>query len=265
MKREWKETKTIYYSDELNDDFEQTNLKRVDVPENYKYLRKNPIYNFFSNILYYVVAIPILAIGMKIKGIKVVNKKNLKSVKDVGAFFYGNHVSYTDVTKYQTLVAPYRRMNILGFSDTLTIPFVKHIARSLGYLPVPNAGDMKNLVNLTSAIEYYVKTKRQNILIYPEAHIWPYYTKIRNFPSTSFYYPASCQAPVIPTVTVWKKSKAFKKPRQTIIIGKPIFPRESFGLNQNKQYLYEECLKAMQEISNSVEQFEYIKYIKKDS
>ena len=38
-KKDWEKTKTIYWSDELNDDFDERGLDIPPVPENYKYTR----------------------------------------------------------------------------------------------------------------------------------------------------------------------------------------------------------------------------------
>ena len=264
MGKEWKKTKTIYWSDELNDDFDEVGLTRPPVPEGYKYKRKNVSYNFFGAILYHIIAKPILAIYCLFKGIKVKNKKNLKVLKGQGAYIYSNHTAITDVFKFQSYVFFFgRRVNILGYSDTLSMPIVKSIARMLGYLPVPLKGDMKNLLSLSDACNFYIN-KKQFVLIYPEAHIWPYYTKVRNFLSNSFTYPARYMSPVVPVITIWRKPRIGRKPKQTIVFGTPIFPKQEFNANQNKDYLYNECLKQMKDIASSYPQFEYIKYIKKD-
>ena len=264
MGKEWKKTKTIYWSDELNDDFDEVGLKRPPVPEGYKYKRKNVLIIFFGAILYHLIAKPILAIYCFFKGIRVKNKKNLKALKGQGAYIYSNHTAITDVFKFQCFVFFFgRRVNILGYSDSLSMPVVRTIVKMLGYLPVPLKGDMKNLLALSEACDYYVK-KKQHILIYPEAHIWPYYTKIRNFQSGSFNYPARFMSPVVPAVTIWRKPKIGKKPKQTIVFGTPIFPKEELNATQNKDYMHAECLRQMKEISESYPQFEYIKYIKKD-
>ena len=67
-------------------------------------------------------------------------------------------------------------------------------------LPIPD--DIDNLKRLKDAIRTLVN-KNEVILIYPEAHIWPYYTKIRNFKDVSFTYPAEFNKPVVPAVTVF--------------------------------------------------------------
>ena len=260
--KEWKKTKTIYWKDELHDDFDEVGLSRPSVPEGYKYKRTNPIINFFSAILYHGIAKPILGIYCVFKGIRFKGKKNLKVLKGQGAYLYCNHTAITDVFKFQCQCFFFgRRVNILGYPDTLTMPVVRNLARALGYLPVPLKGDLKNMIALTEACDFYVK-KKQYILIYPEAHIWPYYTKIRNFVSGSFNYPANSNAPVVPIVTTWRKPKIGKKPKQVVLIGQPIFPKEELSVADNKNYLHEKCLAAMKQMSESVEQYEYIKYIK---
>ena len=56
--KEWKKTKTIYWSDELNDDFDETLSERPPVPENYRYLRRCKV---LSWIVYYLIAKPFLS------------------------------------------------------------------------------------------------------------------------------------------------------------------------------------------------------------
>ena len=260
--KDWKKTKTIYWKDELNDDFDEVGLSRPPVPKGYNYKRTNPINIFFSAILYHVVAKPIIGVYCVCKGIRFVGKKNLKILNGSGAFIYSNHTAITDVFKFQSQCFFFgRRVNILGYSDTLSMPIVRNIARALGYLPVPLKGDLENMLALNEACEYYYK-KNQYILIYPEAHIWPYYTKIRNFHAGSFIYPASANAPVVPVVTTWRKPKIGKKPKQVVYIGRPIFPKEELSVQDNKNYLRDKCYEEMVRITSSVEQFEYLKYIK---
>ena len=263
-KKDWKKTKVIYWKDELHDDFDEVGLSRPPVPENYKYKRTNPINNFFSGILYHGIAKPVLGLYCLFKGIKVVNKKELKKLKGKGAYFYSNHVAISDVFKFQAYVGfNMKRVNIIGYSDSLSMPIVRNLVRALGYLPLPLKGDAKNMLAMTESLDFYTK-KGQFVLIYPEAHIWPYYTKVRNFTSGSFIYPAKYMTPVVPAVTIWRKPKIGKKPKQTIVIGEIIFPKEGKSMIENKEYLHKKCLEEMQRISNSYDQYEYIKYIKEE-
>lgn len=259
---EWKKTRTIYWKDERNDDFDEVGLKRPPVPENYPYIRKNPFGIFFGGILYHLIAKPIFWIYCTCKGIRFKNKHNLKQLHGGGAFLYSNHTAITDVFKFQAKAFFFgRKVNILGFSDTLSMKFVRGIARALGYLPVPLKGDLNNLVALSECCNYLITKKKQFVLIYPEAHIWPYYTKIRNFPDGSFNYPARYNLPVVPVVTTWRKPLVGKKPKQTVIFGEPIFPDPNLGLTESKNQLHDECYRRMKEISESVNQYKYINYV----
>ena len=256
--------RVCYYHDELRDDFNELGLSRPPVPEGYKYKRTNWFNNFMSGILYYVIAKPIIGLYCVCHGIRVKGRRNLKAIRNKGAFIYSNHVAISDVFKFQAQVFFFgRRVNILGYSDSLSMPLVRNVTRALGYLPLPLKGDIKNMLALSEAMEFY-HSKKQHILIYPEAHIWPYYTHVRPFRDGSFSYPAKCNAPVLPVVTTWRKPLIGKKPKQTLYILEPIFPIEGMGVTENKNYLHEKTLKAMQEKADSVEQYEYIKYIKVD-
>ena len=227
------------------------------MPENYCYLRKT---RFVSWIAYYLFAKPILGTYCFFHGIKLVNRKVLKKLKNTGYFLYANHVALTDAYKFAAYAIPRRRVNIIGYSDTLSMKGVGGIAKAVGYLPIPD--DINNLKKMRDAIETLIN-KKEIILIYPEAHIWPYYTKIRNFKSVSFTYPAEMNKPVLPAVTIWR-GKPNKKPKQTIVFGEPIYPDPDLSLIENKEYLHEQCLLQMKEISSRYPQVEYIKYIKKD-
>ena len=151
-------------------------------------------------------------------------------------------------------------MNIIGYSDILSVKGVGGLVKSLGYLPIPD--DIDNLKKLKEAI-FKLVNKKEIILIYPEAHIWPYYTKIRNFKDVSFIYPAESNKPILPAVTIWR-GKEGKKPKQTIVFCKPIYPDPSLTPLENKKMLHDQCLLEMIDASNRYKQVEYIKYIKKE-
>ena len=251
----WKQTKEIHWKDELNDDFDQVGLKRPEVPHNYRYLRKLHVLSWMA---YYFLAKPILGIYCFFHGIRVKNKKNLKPLKKTGYFLYSNHVAIADVFKFSSYAINSKRVNIIGYSDALSLKAIRPLIRALGYLPIPD--DIDNLKKLKVAIETLVN-KKEVILIYPEAHIWPYYTKIRNFKDVSFSYPAEMKKPIVPAVTIFR-GKPNKKPKQTIVFGKPIYPNEELTPLENKKYLREQCYLQMKEISEKYPQVEYIKYIK---
>ena len=256
-KKDWQKTRTIYWKDELNDDFDEVGLERPEVPANYRYLRRTKV---LCNIAYYLLGKPIMGLFCLLHGIRVVNKQHLKPLAKTGYFIYANHVATSDVFKFQTLAVGKKRVNIIGYSDALTLKGLGPLLKAFGYLPIPN--DIENLKKLKDAVKHLVD-HHEAVLIYPEAHIWPYYTKIRNFKNVSFFYPAEFDKPIIPAVTIWR-GKPNKKPKQTIVFGQPIYPDKELTPLENRDYLHEQCLLQMKEIAAKYPQVEYIKYIKKE-
>ena len=257
-KKDWEKTKTIYWSDELNDDFDERGLDRPPVPENYKYTRR---YKVLGWMAYYLFAKPFMGLYCFFHGVRVKNRFHLKELKKTGYFIYANHVAVADCFKFPAYCIPVKRVNVIGYSDTLSMKGVRCLARAIGYIPIPD--DINNMKKMKDAIERLVTRKKEIVLIFPEAHIWPYYTKIRNFKAVSFTYPAEFNKPVVPAVTIWR-GKPGKKPKQTVVFGKPIYPDPELNVMENKAYLHEQCLLQMKEIASKYPQVEYIKYIKKD-
>lgn len=262
-KKKYPQGHTFYYSDPLNDDFEENTLKRIDLPKNFKYIHKNVFFKIGSFLLYYGLCKPILGSILLFSGVKVVGKKKLKPLKKSGAFIYSNHTSFFDVFDKQCLVFGFKRGDILGYTDSLTLPYlVKKICLGAGYVPLPTSiGDFKKF-------DEYLKTmivkKKRWLIIYPEAHIWPYYTGIREFPSTSFKYPAKFNLPVIPIATCYRKVKYSKKPKETMFVLDPIFPKEELNERENKKYLYDECLKAFKKCLLENSKYSYYNFVYKE-
>ena len=118
---------------------------------------------------------------------------------------------------------------------------------------------MENFIN---AIKNKID-KNNVITIYPEAHIWPYYTKIRPFSNVSFKYPVEYNTPVFCLTNTYVKSKNSKKPKIITYIDGPFFKDGSLNKKMQKQKLRDtvyECMLKRSKNSN----FEYIKYIKNE-
>ena len=76
-----KSNKINYYKDELNDEFSGANITPRVIDENYKYIHKNPLWNFASFLLQNVLSMPIKIIYGKTKfRIKYIGKEKIKSI-----------------------------------------------------------------------------------------------------------------------------------------------------------------------------------------
>lgn len=100
-------------------------------------------------------------------------------------------------------------------------------------------------------------------MIYPEAHIWPYYTGIRNFKDSSFRYPAQLEVPVFCFTNTYQKRKWRATPRIVTYVDGPFYPDKGLSLREQKQQLHEKVIATMKErCKNS--NVELIQYVRKE-
>ena len=255
-----KKDKALYYSDLLNDDFSKVEFEGSKLPDDYKYITKNPFRKAFDWVLFHVFAkifgrIYVFIIWNQ----KIVNKKALKPYKKSGYFLYGNHTRMGGDAFTPGLISAPVKPFIITNNDSASNIFVEFFTKSLGALPLPSS--IKGFKSFHQAIKEKVDNGKP-ICIYPEAHIWPYYTKIRPFKDASFHYPAELNKPVFTFTTTYQKRKYRKTPKATIYIDGPFFPDMSKRLKENQRELRDKCYNAMVERSKN-SNYEYIKYIYK--
>lgn len=258
--------KIIYYSDECNDDFFEINkkyLKNVNIDEKYVYLSKSIVFKIFSFVFIYIVAVPLLLIA-NVFFFKTTakNRKKIKQLKKKGFFVYANHTNYTDAWLTPISVARFRKTYVIAEKTAVRIPFIRYLTKAGGVLPVadtPNA-----LRNLLQAIEVIIK-KKKIVTIFPEAHIWPFYTGVRPFPITSFRFPAITGAPAVPVAVCYKKRwflGNLRKPRQIVFIGEPIYPQSELSVRENATNLRNECFNFIKTTVKRESNYSYIEYKK---
>ena len=268
MKRN-KNNRVLYYKNELNDDFGNIELEQKDVPSDYKYIRSKAFDILFSSWFYWLILKVFLSLYTIFRGYKIIGRENVKEYYKVckennsAGFIYSNHTSNEDAFDRQVRIIGKRRVNVLANSNILSQKFLSFICKAGGYIPLGTS--LKSQKEMLDCFKYYLYNKKQDILIYPEAHIWPYYTKIRPLRAAAFHYPAKFNVPILPVVTIYlPRKRKNSKPRKALVIGKPIVPKKDLSVSENKVYLRNETQKAMDTIASSYNQVEYIKYIKKE-
>lgn len=254
--------KVIYYTDELNEEFSKAKIVPRKIDENYKYIHKNPLWNINSFILQNVISMPIKYLYANIKfRIKYIGKEKLKPYKKEGYFIYANHTQAFADTFIPSLANYPKRNYFIVNPENVSMKFLKVIVEMLGAIPIPsNKKAMKNFLN---AIEVRIK-KNSSITIYPEAHIWPYYTKIRPFKAVSFKYPVQLEKPTFCiTNTYIKDEKRKNKVKIVSYIDGPFFSNTNLTKKEQQQDLRDqvyECMVTRSKNSN----IEYIKYVKEE-
>ena len=234
-------TKIVYYKNELEDDFaKQTELNDIKIDGKYKYIHKNPFWNIASFIVYRIIATPIAFFYSKIKfGIKVRNKHVLKKV-NTGYFVYGNHTQEVLDPFLPTLIHFPKKAHIIAHPNNVAMKFLGTYNKMMGALPVP--GNIESTKNFLAAIRKFVH-KKQVIVIYPEAHVWPYCTKIRNFKSVSFKYPVELGMPVFAETTTYQKRDG--KVKIVVYVDGPFYPNKTLTKKEAQEELKDAVYEAM--------------------
>ena len=140
------------------------------------------------------------------------------------------------------------------------MPVLGRITPYLGALPLPS--NLKAMRNFKEAI--HTRIRQGNVMvIYPEAHIWPYYTGIRDFHATSMKYPVELDTPSFAMTTTSRKRRFGNKPRTVTYLDGPFYPDQNLPPRARTQALRDQIYDAMVRRSQEND-CEYIRYRKKE-
>ena len=259
------ELKVRYYENELEDDFAENNgnIEKVKIDKKYKYLHKNIFWKIGSFIIYRLVFLVPATIYSKIKfGLKIEGKRIIRAYRKQnknGFFLYQNHTQEILDTFLPTLVSFPTKAFIIANSDNVSIKGLKTANKMMGALPLPE--DKESTKNFLEAINYHLE-KGKAISIYPEAHVWPYYTKIRNFKSAAFKYPVKQNVAAFAVTTTYQKNKKGKA-KVVLYIDGPFMPEIDLPLKQAQEKLRDTIYNKMVERSK-LSNIEVVKYEKKE-
>ena len=258
------ENKIIYYEDELNDEFSGAKIIPRKIDENYKY-EHNFLWNFCSFLTQNVLSMPIKYFHSKIKfKLKFVGKEKFKQYKKQGYFIYVNHTQPFEDTFIPSLAVYSKRNFLIVNPANVSMKGLHTLVEMLGALPIP---DNKTAINnFLEAIKKRIK-KRCSITIYPEAHIWPYYTKIRNFKDVSFKYPIELGTPAFCITNTYQKYKENKVQIVSYVDGPFFADKEENGVVLNKKQMQKNLRnkiynKMVERSRNS--NIKIVRYIRKD-
>ena len=255
-------SKTVYYTDELNDEFSGIPAKHFYIPKDYVYVHKNLFYRFVTFLVYRLIMTPLAFLHNKFSlHQKFANRKVLRECRKEGYFIYGNHTQQLGGGYTPNLLCYPKKVYIVVSPDNLAVKGLKTILEMSGALPLPST--IESMGDLLEAVEKRI-VQHHVICIYPEAHIWPYCTTIRPFKSVAFKYPARLGAPVYAFTDTYKKRKFGKAPRIVTFVDGPFYPDASLSLNDQAQKLRDQVYDAMVNRAEKESTYSIIDYVKKE-
>lgn len=246
----------VQYYREFTDDVVSTKNPDYQIPEDYVWVRESRIFRFLSALCYGAVWITGLiyckaALHMRIKGRKV-----LAEYRGTGFFLYANHTQPFGDVVMPAYVSGRKRIYTIVSPENMGIPVIGTMLPALGALPVPEGISQMKL--FIKAVDKRV-AEGNGIVIYPEAHVWPYYTRIRKFPDTSFHFPVENRVPSFAMTVTYQKRKVGKRPKTTIYVDGPFWPADACPKREQRRRLADEIRTVMEQ--RSLEStYEYIVY-----
>ena len=258
----------VYYRDELNDDFAGNDISAVKVGSDFPFYPKGLLWRIGEFIAYYLIAIPAVALIWLVSGFTIHGRRKIRALRkklraegDKGFFLYANHTHWLDAfcgplvcfpTKSQVLVSP----------DTVSIKGIRTFVQMLGAIPVPTEREAVPL--FIDAIERRIDEGRA-VMIFPEAHIWPYCAFVRDFKAGSFRYPVKQGVPAVAVCVTYTRRKLLrfiKTPHRHVYISDPFFPDPSLSAPEAKQKLRDEVYEWLKKTAEEHSDYEYVRYVK---
>lgn len=246
----------VYHS--YTDDFVVSRNQECTVPADYIWVHENAFYRFCSSLLYGFAKVIGYICCRLVFRLEIVNREILEPYMDKGFFLYGNHTQpQGDVVMPALAVRPKRIYTVISPAN-FGIPVIGKLLPMLGAIPVP--GNPSQMRKHMDTVKQRVK-EGSCVVIFPEAHVWPYCTFIRPFPDTAFFYPAESGAPAFSMTTVYRRRRHGSRPAVSLYIDGPFLPDMTIGRKERQQKLCSEVMASM--VSNSsLSDYEYISYIK---
>ena len=255
-----RDRKVVYYRDPLTDDFAGTHIETGVIDETYPY-KHGWFWNACSAALY-AFAVPIVwFLHRVIGGVRFVDRGKRKQVKGP-CFLYGNHTAMFDAYT-PALLSFSRRADVLAGADAFSIRGIRTIVQMLGGLAIPNRrSGMKHFMDAVR----YEYARGRDIAIFPEAHIWPYYTGVRPFTATSFSYPVKLGAPVFAYFVAYSEPKGleklFRKARTRVYLSDPIYPDPKLSHKDAQKDLRDRVYAFMEETAKAHSTYAVIEYVR---
>lgn len=248
-----------YYYKNFDEDLVKNSQQDYKLPDNYVWINNNKLCKIFSSIMYWILWIFGYLYCKLLLRVSVKNKKILKKYKNKGYFLFGNHTQVFGDIFMPAIVCSPKRVYYVVNTANLGIPGIGKFLPVLGAIPIPSKiSQMKSF--------YTTVTKRTEekrcVVIYPEAHVWPYYCKIRKFQENIFKFPINMDVASFCITTTYQKRKIGNKPKITLYIDGPFFADNSLSKDEKARSLHNHIYECMKERSKE-SSYEYIKYIKR--
>ncbi len=232
----------------------------ITVPPDYKFIRTDLWYRFYSSVAYIFFAI-VLGVGFFniVCRHRITGKKNLKPLKKKGFITVANHCHIFDTVLTGLALKP-RSAWYASVQRNFEAPYYRKMFRMLKGFPIPDG-----LFGIKQIIKPVSKAVNDGKIVhfFPEAELWHLYQGIDYFQRGAFYIAHYANCPVVPMVHLFKPRTFFGKQLSknilTIktVIGEPIYPSNPVteGNSVDLKSVQEMTMKAKEWMKQEMEKY----------
>lgn len=223
------------------------NAEEISYYEEDGFLRYSFSINEFLNNGFYTFAKNVLKVYNRIFfGLKVIGLQNLQNIES-GAVTVCNHVNILDCTMVACQVND-RPIFFPTLDSNTKMPFIGFLVKKLGGFPIPRKEadcaafrrKVGTLLNKGSFVHFF-----------PEGHLVPYDTGLRDFKRGAFTFAYDSGVPIIPIIITYREKDGLRrffrrKPSLNLEILPPVYPDLNNPRREEISYLLERCKTAME-------------------
>ena len=175
---------------------------RLRVDENYPFVPRGRAFRIASGALHRLAGAVLPLFNRLMFGLQVEGREHLLGIPG-GAVTVCNHVHILDCSMVASASGLKKRMLFPTLKSNLEIPFIRHLVRLLGGIPIPTS---------TKAFGRFCKVVKDSLRqgdwvhLYPEGMLAPYFDGVRPFHRGAFMFAHDCGVPVVPFVIHYRES-----------------------------------------------------------
>ena len=254
--------RVIYYKDEKNDDFSGLDINVKPLDENYKYIRTHPLFKAFEFVFYHAVMIPVVYMLQKVYNHqRFANRKVMKDARKSGCFIVSNHTQVQSDSYIGPLAMWPNKCFIISNPHVLSVKIMRLGMQAYGVIPLgSNYREKKEFLHCVAKR----MSEGKSVIVYPEAHVWPYYTGIRRFDDQCFCYLVKQKKPMYVLTNCYQKRRFFKKPRIVTYADGPFYPDRELSQRAAARQMCDVAYKTLCKRTRDHSTYEYIKYVKEE-
>jgi 1-acyl-sn-glycerol-3-phosphate acyltransferase len=249
--------KRIYYKS-LDEDVVTNSGQDFKLPENYEWVRREWWAKLAYSGSYFLVKIVSFVYIRIILGIRMKGREKFRLVpKEQGIFIYSNHTMEVGDVFLPVSLAARKRCRTIVSQANLGLPVIGRILPWLGALPIGDSQDSAK--KLMSAVRERLDAG-EAIMIFPEAHVWPYYTGIRPMTLSAFHHQASLDAPCFTSCTSYRRRRHGSRPKITVTIDGPFYPLAGASQRERRENLRQKVTESLTKGAKA-SNYSYFEYI----